>query len=62
MVASYAAIEGVGKWSAYLLGYKTTAVSLFVMSTFSRITSLSFIWLALSFLSETIFEMCSNLK
>lgn len=57
---SCAAIEGDGRWSVYLLGCKTTAAFWFAMIVFLRITSLSFIWLALLFLSETIFEMSSK--
>lgn len=60
MVASYVAIAGDGKWSVCLLGCKTTVEFWFAMIVFLRITSLSFIWLALLFLSETIFEMSSN--
>jgi hypothetical protein len=60
MVARCVAIEGGGKWNACLLGYKTIAAFWFAMIVFLKTTSLSFIWLALLFSSETIFEMCSN--
>jgi len=60
MVASCAAIAGDGKWNVCLLGYKTTVVFWFATIDFLKITSLSSIWLALLFLSETIFEMCSS--
>ena len=62
MVASCTAIAGDGKWNDCLLGCKTTVEFWFVMIAFLRITSLSFIWRALLFLSETIFEMSSNKK
>jgi hypothetical protein len=62
MVARCVAIEGGGKWNACLLGYKTIAAFWFAMIVFLKTTSLSFIWLALLFSSETIFEMCSSLS
>jgi len=60
MVVNCVAIEGDGKWNACLLGYKTIAVFWFATIIFLRITSLLLIWLVSSFLSVTIFEMCSR--
>ena len=60
MVASYVIIIDDEKWNACLLGYKPIAMFWFGTIVFLKTTSLSFIWLALLFLSETIFLMCSK--